>query len=365
MKEIEKLFTENPLDSDIVLEKVIELGIDFIGGDWKNAPKNDVSVSRVLGGQSNHMFHVKASATPYLLRIHKEGQNQFSTDIVNFSIFSDRGLGPKLYGFFDGGRMEEFLPSKTLNPEDVLKPEISKEIGQSFSKYHAIEMPLSKRPHCFQIMRDSLKGYRELGGGDYNIFPTNVTYADHPKTVSIDGLQNEIDKMEQWSNELFADTLVFCHNDLTCANILQLNSTNQLVFIDWEYACYNFRGYDLAMHLSESAILRMSSPPGIQINEEFTDNHPNLRGFCEAYVEADKKLHNSNSTVDLLVKECEFFWPITHLFWACIIMKLGRMECNKELNMDIQARDRLAVYFHLRARTEAIYKELKKEKNSS
>ena len=37
--------------------------------------------------------------------------------------FLERGLGPKLFGFFEGGRMEEFIPSKTLNADDVLKPE--------------------------------------------------------------------------------------------------------------------------------------------------------------------------------------------------------------------------------------------------
>ena len=93
------------------------------------------------GGQSNHMFHITTStaATPFLLRIHRQPQSQVFIDTVNFAIFSgtavifsrlstsyfisERGLGPKLYGFFEGGRMEEFLPSKTLDLDDVLKPE--------------------------------------------------------------------------------------------------------------------------------------------------------------------------------------------------------------------------------------------------
>ncbi|KAF1761852.1 hypothetical protein GCK72_010111 [Caenorhabditis remanei] len=316
------------------------------------------------GGQSNHMFHVttSTSATQFLLRIHRHGQNQFFTDAVNFAIFSERGLGPKLFGFFEGGRMEEFIPSKTLNADDVLKPEISYSIGSVFPKYHSIDVPVSKNPKCFQIMRESLREYSQLGGGVYTISSTNVTYSEHPIEVSYEDLNREIDLMERWSIEIFEETVVFCHNDLTCSNILQLNSSKEIMFIDWEYATYNYRGYDIAMHLSETAIVRMISPAGIKINEEFTDNPPNLRTFCEAYVDSANRMKNRNPSnrdleIDNLMRECEFFWPTTHLFWACLLMKLGQLECNKEINLDSQARDRLAVYFHLKPRTQKIYKE--------
>lgn len=367
MKEIEKLFIENRLDSDSVLQKVVELGIEFLGGEWKNVEKNQVSVAQIFGGQSNHMFHVTSStsATPYLLRIHKEGQSQFFTDIVNFAIFSERGLGPKLYGFFEGGRMEEFLPSETLSMVDVVDHTICRKIGAAFPKYHSIEIPVSKSGQCFRIMRESLKGYIELGGGDYEISPNNVSYSDHPKKISAEKLFKEIDLMEKMTRELFEDTLVFCHNDLTCTNILQLNSNSELVFIDWEFASYNWRGYDLAMHLSESVILRTTS--GIIINEELTVNPPNLRIFCESYVDSENELKNDlyenrDFKVEILMQECLFFWPITHLFWACLIMKLGRMECNKGIHLDIQARNRLAVYYHLKERTLKIYEEISKER---
>lgn len=56
--------------------------------------------------------------------------------------------------------------------------------------------------------------FRDLGGGDYEIKPTTVTYSEHPKKISMDDLYKEIDFMEKWTNELFEDTVVFCHNDL-------------------------------------------------------------------------------------------------------------------------------------------------------
>uniref|UniRef100_A0A1I7V393 APH domain-containing protein n=1 Tax=Caenorhabditis tropicalis TaxID=1561998 RepID=A0A1I7V393_9PELO len=168
--------------------------------------------------------------------------------------------------------------------------------------------------------------------------------------------------MEKWTNEIFEDTVVFCHNDLTSANILELNSNDEIMLIDWEFASYNCRGYDLAMFLSETAIAR-----GIvtaQINEKLTENHPNLRGFCEAYVDSDNKIRNRSNTrrrsqILTLIKEVEFFWPITHLFWACFLMKLSLIKYEGNVDLSIRGRDRFAVYFHLKPRSQRIYEELR------
>uniref|UniRef100_A0A1I7V394 Choline/ethanolamine kinase n=1 Tax=Caenorhabditis tropicalis TaxID=1561998 RepID=A0A1I7V394_9PELO len=315
------------------------------------------------------MFHVTSStsATPFLLRIHRQPPSQVFRDTVNFAIFSERGLGPKLYGFFEGGRMEEFLPSKTLNLEDVLKPEISAKVGAVFPFYHAIKVPVSKNRRCIQLMRDWLQGYKDMGGKDYEIIPTTVTYSEHPKLVSIEDLNREIDIFEKWSTELYENTLVFSHNDLACSNILELASTKEIVLIDWEFATYNWRGFDLAMHLAETAIdFRVPFPPGIKIIEDLNDNPPNIQVFCEAYLDADNKIKNHipidrSSELASLIQEVQFFWPLTHLFWAMSAMKYSLLKFENGVDLDVQARDRLAVYFHFKPRSQRIYEEISKK----
>ena len=37
---------------------------------------------------------------------------------VTFAILSERGLAPKLYGVFHGGRIEEFLKVRTIRHKD-------------------------------------------------------------------------------------------------------------------------------------------------------------------------------------------------------------------------------------------------------
>uniref|UniRef100_A0A8R1EAG6 Choline/ethanolamine kinase n=1 Tax=Caenorhabditis japonica TaxID=281687 RepID=A0A8R1EAG6_CAEJA len=212
---IEKLFTENALTSNAILEKVIELGIDFLA--WKDVEKSQVEVTRILGGQSNHMFHITTSLdgpTDFLLRIHRQIPSHVFKDTVNFAIFSERGLGPKLYGFCDGARLEEYLPSKTMTVETILNPEITRKIGAVFPRYHAIEMPFPKSRRCIQVMREWLEEYKRLGGTDYQINARTVSWRDHPATVSVEELSREIDGFEKWAKEIYEHTLVYSHNDL-------------------------------------------------------------------------------------------------------------------------------------------------------
>ncbi|UMM23309.1 hypothetical protein L5515_004091 [Caenorhabditis briggsae] len=364
MSEIERLFKQNAINSDVIKKKLIELGESFLGGEWKNVTLDQVHVPRLLG-QSNYLYHVTSStsATPYLLRIHRQERSQVFTDTVLFAILSERGLGPKLYGFFEGGRLEEYLPSEGFT-EDL------EEYLPTLPAFHAMDIPVSKNVRCTKLMRDWLNGYKELEGGDYEILPTTVTYSDHPKTISVQKLSEEIDTFEKWAREVFEHTLVFGQIDFGVSNVLELNSTKEMVFIDCEFSSYNWRGFDLAMFVSESAItFNVPFPPGIKIIEDLTDNSPIIRILCEAYLDADNTLKNHipsdrSSELESLIQECLFFWPLTHLFWALSAMKHALLKFENGVDLDVQARDRLAVYFHLKPRSQKIYEELKKWKKA-
>lgn len=43
--------------------------------------------------------------------------------------------------------------------------------------------------------------------------------------------------------------VVFCHNDLLLGNVI--NTPGQVMFIDYEYACYNYQAYDIGNHFAE------------------------------------------------------------------------------------------------------------------
>lgn len=77
------------------------------------------------GGLSNWLYHVKlqkhvnnyteSSPREVMLRLYGQshgecGIQHLITESVIFALLSERKLGPRLYGVFAGGRIEEYIP---------------------------------------------------------------------------------------------------------------------------------------------------------------------------------------------------------------------------------------------------------------
>lgn len=68
-------------------------------------------------------------------------------DVVVSAIMSDNQLGPKLYGIFPSGRLEQFINANSMAQNDMYVPELSREIATVMAKFHILEMPFIKEPH--------------------------------------------------------------------------------------------------------------------------------------------------------------------------------------------------------------------------
>lgn len=53
---------------------------------------------------------------------------------------SQYGLGPKIYGTFENGRVEEFFPSRALHPEELRDPKISRGIARRMRELHSVDL---------------------------------------------------------------------------------------------------------------------------------------------------------------------------------------------------------------------------------
>lgn len=103
---------------------------DFLSGSWKKISSDDMVFESVTGGLSNLLYRCSLPSTlsplngePSQVLLRMYGQlhsNEISsgpgselttiTDSVIFMLLSERKLGPKLYGIFPGGRLEEYIP---------------------------------------------------------------------------------------------------------------------------------------------------------------------------------------------------------------------------------------------------------------
>ncbi|RMC00246.1 hypothetical protein DUI87_22851 [Hirundo rustica rustica] len=150
---------------------------EFLPGAWRGLREEQLHISPIRGGLSNMLFQcslpdaietVADEPRKVLLRLYgailqmrscnkgESVQNQEENDLqgaeamvlesVMFAILAERALGPKLYGIFPQGRLEEFIPSRKLSTEELSLPDISAEIAEKMARFHGMKMPFNKEP---------------------------------------------------------------------------------------------------------------------------------------------------------------------------------------------------------------------------
>lgn len=228
--------------------------------------ENIVNLRTFSGGASNLLYccHlakdiVVANGEPSQILIRFYGDQSKTDEIAIqcriFDMLSRQSLGPKLYGTFEGGRLEEFLPANSLTCNEIRDPEISRIISEKLAVVHSLNVPINK-DESWLIER--LQEWTEDISSDIE----SIGIVEHSKDtarklLSID-FQREIQFIKEEVFEKSTSIKVFSHNDLHQGNILFAEPSKQrptlkerIVFIDFEYCSYNYRAYDIANHLCE------------------------------------------------------------------------------------------------------------------
>ncbi|XP_014373255.1 choline kinase alpha [Alligator sinensis] len=178
-----------------------------------------------------------------------QGAEAMVLESVMFAILAERALGPKLYGIFPQGRLEEFIPSRKLDTEELSLPDISAEIAEKMARFHGMKMPFNKEPKwLFGTMEKYLNQVLKIK------FTKESRIRKLNKLLSYN-LPQEIKSLRSLL-EATSSPVVFCHNDCQEGNVLLLegreDSENQkLMLIDFEYSSYNYRGFDIGNHFCE------------------------------------------------------------------------------------------------------------------
>jgi len=176
------------------------------------------------------------------------------------------------------------------------------------------------------------------------------------------------------------NSLVFSHNDLHALNILVLDKTEQVKLVDYEYSCYNYRGYDIANFLNESAIsYTVSDYPYYTLNLDDALSKEDLEDFVKYYLffskfagaSFDEKLlmndeeyfqsiveENGNpeefkQEVNDVMEEVKICAMLSHYYWVLWSVVMSK---NPEIQFD---------YLHYAYSRFTVYQKLKKEYNLS
>ncbi|XP_077036087.1 choline kinase alpha isoform X2 [Agelaius phoeniceus] len=235
---------------------------EFLPGAWRGLQEEQLRISPIRGGLSNMLFQCSLPDTietvadeprTVLLRLYgailQMGAEAMVLESVMFAILAERALGPKLYGIFPQGRLEEFIPSRKLTTEELSLPDISAEIAEKMARFHGMKMPFNKEPKwLFGTMEKYLNQVLRIK------FTRESQTRKLNKLLSYN-LPQEMQNLRAML-EATSSPVVFCHNDCQEGNILLLegreSSENQkLMLIDFEYSSYNYRGFDIGNHFCE------------------------------------------------------------------------------------------------------------------
>ena len=170
------------------------------------------------------------------------------TETVVFTMLAERNLGPRLFGVFPGGRLEEFIPGHPLTTVEMRSQEFSEQIARNVALVHSLEVPVSKEPTW---LADTMRTYLHR----LSICPERVPEEEREHAVALANwdVRQEVDWLLGFLKTVDSP-VVFSHNDINTGNILvreDPSSWDPVVFIDYEFAAYNYRAFDIANHFNE------------------------------------------------------------------------------------------------------------------
>ncbi|KAJ1858574.1 hypothetical protein LPJ73_001886 [Coemansia sp. RSA 2703] len=332
--------------------------------------------------------------TKYLLRVYGTGVDEFLSrekELYWLSQLTSLGFGPRMYGIFGNGRLEEFLESTTLTKDDIRDPSTSKHIARRMCELHSLVSyyrPYAGNEHQRRRADDDTMFAHVDTSGHPELW-TNIdswmklVQKKWPRILQVCGGNAQcMEILDNWTKVEQAvaklrrlvdqsnSPVVFAHDDLQYGNILRLSSTGELVVVDFEYAGYNYRGFDIANHFCEwmadyhhetqPHLLNEASYPEKKQREGFLRTYVKAKAFLDANMKADAGVVESDEgkvvlreitlsdqriaeEIERLESEVGVFIPASHFHWGV----WGLLQaCSSEIDFDYvgYATQRLAIF---------------------
>ncbi|KAF9359195.1 hypothetical protein BGX26_012894 [Mortierella sp. AD094] len=211
-------------------------------------------------------------------------------------------IGPSLLGIFKNGRFEEYVDSTTLTKEDIRNPRTSRHIAHRMCELHNIVNVFPPPEGTIPQTQANITKWIPLAREAIE----KICAKDLTKRAIINGFGFEklLLEFDEIQHELTAvhSPLVFAHNDTQYGNILKTkDESGELVVIDFEYAGYNIRGFDIGNHFCEWTADYHSERPSVLHPERYPTKVEQFN-FLEAYMEAEIAMRGYHLTAINITK---------------------------------------------------------------
>ncbi|RKO95888.1 kinase-like protein, partial [Caulochytrium protostelioides] len=261
---------------------VVTLLAELFPAEWGAVEPSRVALRRLSGALTNAVYDVEAApdvdgqrGPRLLLRLYGFGSDDFinrANEMSWLAALAAHGYGPRLLGAFMNGRCEQFLASRTMRKDDLVRPDLMAAVARNFCQLHAVQSRSLEKPTASE-MWGQMRSWTEVTVEAWrHVIPTRNPQAyDQLVQAQLpwDQLEAESEFL-QAALEGISDCLVFCHNDLQYGNIIQLlvghdadgsPQYGDVILVDYEYAGINYAPYDIANHFCEFAADYHSDTP--------------------------------------------------------------------------------------------------------
>jgi len=261
-----------------------------------------------LAGLSNMVFlvttHHQVSPNPIIFRKFstKEGIIDRDKEARVFLAMAQKGIGPQCYGSNSQYRLEEYFNSRNILNTEYNDPNYRRKLSIMLANLHKIDIPnINKLPLIKTDLNDPafFKPFEEKCADTKLYTPEEQLMIDDILSVTSEEEKSFLSKIIPNTEP------VFCHNDLLTGNILIKKDSNEIVLIDYEYAAYNFRGFDLGNLFKEATFdFTHPEPPFFQIVYSYFPSIDELKESLQYYLvfsdmkEEDQKKHHDEFVDD-------------------------------------------------------------------
>mmetsp|Transcript_48468 Transcript_48468/g.125744 ORF Transcript_48468/g.125744 Transcript_48468/m.125744 type:complete len:373 (-) Transcript_48468:543-1661(-) len=295
---------------------------------WNEVPEHTIEVTKITGGITNILYKVERSDTKENALVRLYGLNtekliDREKEIVLFGSLGNVGFGPQLLGTFGNGRIEQFFKARPLEPSEMTEESRQEAIAQKLAELHDFQPESDngdesasekRRPVVFRTIEKWFQEVDQMRFSGDGAFEKNELL----KKLNIKSIKSTYARVKEACDRL-PSTLVFAHNDLLCGNVLLVfdedDSPSDVRIIDYEYAGFNPRAYDIANHFCEYA----------GFDADFAKGYPDrdVQGnFLKAYLGAERGEEGVESAeirdfeVDKMFTEVNVYAPLAHIYWG-------------------------------------------------
>jgi len=201
------------------------------------APHPVPCIRKVSGCLTNAVFFVSSpltSSRTLLLRVFGPSSSTLISRPrelrVLHALSSKFNLGPRIYGTFTNGRLEEYFDSVTLTSSDIREPRISAYIGARMAELHGVDVAtIEGQSHGSNIEIGVRKNVDSWLPHARNVLALPAITPAIRKELDLDRFQTKWENYVQWLKTAGALDArpVFCHNDAQYGNLLRLNKVEE------------------------------------------------------------------------------------------------------------------------------------------